>query len=178
MSELPQLSTETLYFGFPIWHKHISLWLIIIQCDHSAPARPLGLGPELCSISFVMVVLDCSPFFLLLHKLLLSPELLVFSPLLPPPALSMGHSWRKHCVLHIILWQSPPAVISLGSRCNSWANFLIHLTGGCLTGSVLVKLMSSHFYSIYNSWSKHFFFHLCSITCEWAEAKLPGLHCK
>lgn len=107
-----------------------------------------------------------SPFIfpLLPHKLLLSPEPLASSPLLPPPALSMGHSWSKHCVLHIILWQSPPAVISLWSRCNSWANFLIYLTGGCLTGSVLAKLMSSHFNSIYNSWCKHFFFYICTYT--------------
>lgn len=69
----------------------------------------------------------------------------------------MGYSWSKHSVLHIILWQSPTAVISLRSRWNSCANFLIHLTRGCLTGSVLAKLMSSHLNSIYNSWDKHFF---------------------
>lgn len=106
-------------------------------------------------------------FFLLLHKLLLSPELLVFSPLLPPSALSIGRSWSKHYVLHIILLQSPPAVISLGSRCSSWANCLIHLTGECLTGYVLAKLMSSHFYSIYNSWSKHFFFSPLALHPMW-----------
>lgn len=104
-----------------------------------------------------MVVLDRSPFFVLLQKLSLSPELSVFSLLLPHSPLSMGHSWSKHCVLHIILRQSPPAV-SLWSRCNLWANFLIHLTGGCLTGSVFAKLMSSIFNNMYNSWSKHFFF--------------------
>lgn len=93
-------------------------------------------------------------FFVLLHKLFLSPELLVFSPVLPPSVLSMGHSWSKHRVLHIIRWQSPTAV-SLWSRCKLGANFLIHLTEGCLTGSVL-KLMSSIFNSMYNSWSKQF----------------------
>lgn len=148
----------TFCYGLFFWHIHISLWLISIQCDHSAPPWPLGFGWELSSTSFLMVVQDCSPFSLLLHKLFLSPEVLVFSPLLPPSALSMGRSWSKHCVLHIILWQSPPAVISLGSRCSSWANFLIHFTGGCLTGYVLAKLMSSQFYNIYNSWSKLFFY--------------------
>lgn len=100
----PQLSTEnwvSFMLGLTIWHIHISLWLIIIHSDHLASLMPLGLRLALCRISFVIMVLDCSPFLLLLHKLLLSPELLVFSSLLPPSALSMGRSWSKHCVLHI-----------------------------------------------------------------------------
>lgn len=52
----------------------------------------------------------------------------------------MGCSRSKHCVSHIILWQSPAAAISSGSRCSSWANFLIHFTGGCQTGYVSAKL--------------------------------------
>lgn len=50
----------------------------------------------------------------------------------------------------------PPA--SLWSKCwMAGSNFLIHLSGGWLTGSVLAKLMSRLFSGMHYSSSKHYF---------------------
>lgn len=52
----------------------------------------------------------------------------------------------------------PPPPASLGSKFwNAGSNFLIHLSGGWLTGSVLAKLMSRLHGGMHYSSSKHYF---------------------
>lgn len=45
----PENLVLVLCYGPAAWHIHISLWLIIIPCDHSAPPWPPGAGPRLFS---------------------------------------------------------------------------------------------------------------------------------
>lgn len=89
---IPRHSVLVLCYGPAGWHIHISFWLIIIPCDHSAPPWPLGPGPGLFSMLFVKrgpesedaVLFSFFPWRLL--QTLLSPlSFLVFSAPFTPP---------------------------------------------------------------------------------------------
>lgn len=93
----PQKLGLALYYGLPIWHIHISLKLIIIQCHHSAPPCPPGFwSAALLRVVCNGVVPNCGPFFFFFffppapQTIGLSGAFSFFSPPLSPLCLING----------------------------------------------------------------------------------------